>query len=293
MILVNMWSCMRITVLKVVIFHKARVNCGFSPWMLTYLHTWLRLQSSPCGTCSRTSPWCWCSWHRRGNCPHRFGIRRYLQKGNSFQKLGTHVLNKKGSGGYCILRRMDQIFNQTLLTHPHTWPHLQSNPCGTCSRTSPWCWYSWRLSGSCVPGAAGSGKSPTGCIHSRLRRIIGISCRLRAKHVDAALDVLCVVIVVVGCLLFSNRISRTTDNVNKSIIAGPLCNTPLPPTIYRPLSVGGNVVELEDRTMGCSLHDNILHFSVAIFFFPVLQFRGFDVTSERGLFLSHTLDHVS
>ena len=52
---------------------------------------------------------------------------------------------------------------------------------------------------------------------------------------------------------------------------------------YRPLSVGGNAVELEDRTMGCSLHDNRLHFSVAIFFCPVLQFRGFDVTSERGL----------
>ena len=25
--------------------------------------------------------------------------------------------------------------------------------------------------------------------------------------------------------------------------------------VYRPLSVGGNAVELEDRTMGCSLHD--------------------------------------
>ena len=34
--------------------------------------------------------------------------------------------------------------------------------------------------------------------------------------------------------------------------------------------------------MGCSLHDNRLHCSVAIFFCPVLQFRGFDVTSERG-----------
>ena len=53
--------------------------------------------------------------------------------------------------------------------------------------------------------------------------------------------------------------------------------------LYRPLSVGGNAVELEDRTMGCSLHDNRLHCSVAIFFCPVLQFRGFDVTSERGL----------
>ena len=51
----------------------------------------------------------------------------------------------------------------------------------------------------------------------------------------------------------------------------------------RPLSVGGNAVEPEDRTMGCSLHDNRLHGSVAIFFCPVLQFRGFDVTSERGL----------
>ena len=36
--------------------------------------------------------------------------------------------------------------------------------------------------------------------------------------------------------------------------------------------------------MGCSLHDNRLHCSVAIFFCPVLQFRGFDVTSERGLY---------
>ena len=54
--------------------------------------------------------------------------------------------------------------------------------------------------------------------------------------------------------------------------------------VYRPLSVGGNAVELEDRTMGCSLHDNRLHCSMAIFFCPVLQFRGFDVTSERGLY---------
>ena len=53
---------------------------------------------------------------------------------------------------------------------------------------------------------------------------------------------------------------------------------------YRPLSVGGNAIELEDRTMGCSLHDNRLHCSMAIFFCPVLQFRGFDVTSERGLY---------
>ena len=52
---------------------------------------------------------------------------------------------------------------------------------------------------------------------------------------------------------------------------------------YRPLSVGGNAVELEDRAIGCSLHDNRLHCSVAIFFCPVLQFRGFDVASERGL----------
>ena len=36
--------------------------------------------------------------------------------------------------------------------------------------------------------------------------------------------------------------------------------------------------------MGCCLHDNRLHCSVAIFFCPVLQFRGFDVTSERGLY---------
>ena len=35
--------------------------------------------------------------------------------------------------------------------------------------------------------------------------------------------------------------------------------------------------------MGCSLHDNRLHCSVAIFFCPVLQFRGFDVPSERSL----------
>ena len=36
--------------------------------------------------------------------------------------------------------------------------------------------------------------------------------------------------------------------------------------------------------MGCSLHDNRLNCSVAIFFCPVLEFRGFDVTSERGLY---------
>ena len=58
----------------------------------------------------------------------------------------------------------------------------------------------------------------------------------------------------------------------------------------RPLSVGGNAVELEDRTMGCSLHDNRLHCSVAIFFCPVLQCKGFDVTSERGLYPA-TSDH--
>ena len=32
------------------------------------------------------------------------------------------------------------------------------------------------------------------------------------------------------------------------------------------VSVGGNAVELEDRTMGCSLHDNRLHCSAVIFF---------------------------
>ena len=33
----------------------------------THCYTWLRLQSSPCGTCSRTSPRCWCSWRQRGS----------------------------------------------------------------------------------------------------------------------------------------------------------------------------------------------------------------------------------
>ena len=60
---------------------------------------------------------------------------------------------------------------------------------------------------------------------------------------------------------------------------------------HRPLSVGGNAVELEDRAIGCSLYDSRLHCSVAIFFCPVLHFRGFDVTSERGLLFLRCLTY--
>ena len=53
---------------------------------------------------------------------------------------------------------------------------------------------------------------------------------------------------------------------------------------HRPLSVGGNVVELEDRTMGLlSMRIYRLNCSVMIFVCAVLQFTGCDITSERRL----------
>ena len=69
-------------------YKKNRFNKSHHYEIAAYHHRWPHLQSTPCDTCSRTSPWCWYSWSQRDSCAFLYHIHRHLQIVQSY-----HICN--------------------------------------------------------------------------------------------------------------------------------------------------------------------------------------------------------